>query len=111
MADKPQGSPSIKGYEQPLGYFQITGIALPLSLQALAEASALSAVPNCVSKAVIQVDSAGKSCRYRDDGTAPDAATGMELLPTAILEYSGPFSELQFIETAASTILNVSFYK
>lgn len=57
------------------------------------------------------IEAEAKDVRYRDDGAAPTASVGQVIpLGTSIL-YSGTATALNFIETAASGKLNVSFYK
>ncbi len=85
----------------PLGYQQLTS---------LATAAALT-VPAGASTAEIECDSVSAvGVRFRDDGTAPTATVGMELLPGASFFYTGDLTKLQFIQVSASAKLNVSYY-
>lgn len=52
----------------------------------------------------------GKDVRWRDDGTAPTATVGMVLVVGDTLAYDGDLTKIQFIETSASAVLNVSYY-
>jgi hypothetical protein len=56
----------------------------------------------------------GTSVRYRDDGVAPTAALGVVLpVTTAGLPflYAGTLSKIQFIPTAATSTLDVLYYR
>lgn len=96
----------------PLGYCQMaaTGTA-----KALTTANCASgAVPTGSTIAEICVETAG--VRYRDDGTAPTAAIGVPVVPSATtpLCYAyaiKPMSAVQFIAISGSPVVNVSFYK
>lgn len=66
-------------------------------------------VPAGSTRALIQCE--GQSVRWRDDGTAPTAAVGQLLATGTILEYNGPLAAIQFIQTAATATLDVSYYK
>lgn len=94
----------------PLGYQQVTTTtpAFTLTVPAGANAALLNA------EAV--------DIRWRDDGTAPTTTVGMLLSATPAtggatgahgndLFYTGNVSKLQFIQTGAGAILNVSYYK
>ena len=52
------------------------------------------------------------SVRYRDDGGAPTASLGSEVIfgQNPFL-YTGTLSALQFIAASGSPLLNVSFYR
>jgi hypothetical protein len=88
--------------ETPLGYQQIVSATL-------AAATALT-VPGTAKFALIAAE--GVDVRWRDDGVAPTAAIGMQM-PSggSPLLFSGDLAALQFIRTAAGSILNVSYYK
>ncbi|WP_036012781.1 hypothetical protein [Robbsia andropogonis] len=90
---------TVSGNLIPLGYQQITG---PTTSTALT-------VPTGARIALLQAES--QSVRWRDDGTAPTAAIGMQLLVGPVLEYDGNLSAFRVIQTAATAILNVSYYK
>lgn len=82
----------------PKGYQQIVG---------LAAATALT-VPAGSTYAVITTQ--GQAVRWRDDGTAPTAAIGMELLVGQALNYNGSLAAIEFIQEAATATLNISYY-
>jgi hypothetical protein len=84
--------------ERPLGYEQVTGLSAAKGLTT--PAGARYARISCTVQAV----------RWRDDGTAPNATTGMRLPVDKEMIYAGPLESLQFIEESASAVLNVSFY-
>jgi hypothetical protein len=50
------------------------------------------------------------SVRWRDDGVAPDANTGMLLTVNSIYEFNGDLDAVQFIGTAANATMNVTYY-
>lgn len=81
------------------GYQQITGLttAQPLT------------VPTGATLALITTE--GQSVRWRDDGTNPTATVGQQLLVGQTLVYdSTSIAALRFIQTAATAILDVSYY-
>ena len=84
----------------PLGYVQITS---------LSAAVGLGTVPDGARIALIHAEA--KDVRWRDDGTDPTSTVGMTLVAGADFLYTGDFSAIKFIETAASAKLNVSYYK
>ncbi len=91
---------------QALGYQQLTSLSGSTALTVAASSDGTPALT-----AIIECDSvAAKAVRWRDDGVAPTATVGMELLPGASLAYTGLLSRLRFIEVSASAKLNVSYY-
>jgi hypothetical protein len=80
------------------GYQQIASLAAAQTLTA--PAGATFALVACEGQAV----------RWRDDGTAPTAAVGMELWVGQTLIYDGPLAAISFIQEAAGAKLNVAFY-
>lgn len=100
---------TISGYRRPLGYQQITA-------GTLASATNLT-LPTPIAHggflpgyAIIQCEVTSAAVRWRDDGTAPTSTVGMNLLAGQELDYSGDLTTIQFILSAGSPILNVSFY-
>lgn len=81
-----------------LGYEQITGLSAVKALT----------VPSGATMALIAPDT--KDVRWRDDGTNPSASVGMPLVVGTTLNYDGDLNRIRFIETAASAVLNVSYY-
>jgi hypothetical protein len=88
-----------------------TGIRyVPLGYQQLSPSAVTKlTVPDGANFAVIVPETQG--VRWRDDGTDPDANTGMLLTAGTQLEYSGDLSAIRFIQAAASAKLNVSYYR
>lgn len=84
-----------------------------ISAATLAAATALTLPTGGADVAVISVTGAGAGVSWRDDGTAPTASVGQIVLATAStpFEYWGNLSAIQFILSAASPTLNVSYYK
>ena len=82
----------------PRGYEQLTGIAAATSLT----------VPLDAKIAIIDVEAV--AVRWRDDGTDPTAAIGMNLAQLDTFIYTGDLNAIKFIEVAVGAILNVSYY-
>jgi hypothetical protein len=85
----------------PLGYQQLTSTGL-INLT----------VPTGATVALITVETT--SVRWRDDGTAPTASVGNLLGVTGAglpFTYTGNLSVLQFIPTASTSIVNVTYYR
>lgn len=86
-----------------VGHEQITSLSSAATLDATKRAKA--------SYAIIECDhTANKYVRWRDDGTAPTATTGISLAPGEKLVYDGNLADIQLIEESASAKLNVSYY-
>lgn len=83
----------------PKGFQQITTVSSSTALT----------VPDDTEFAFIQCT--GQPVRWRDDGTAPTATIGMTLAVGDTLLYTGNLHQLRFIETAASAVLNISYYR
>jgi hypothetical protein len=83
----------------PLGYQQIStpAVATPLT------------VPAGANYVYIQVDT--QAIRWRDDGTAPTAAIGMQVPVGGTLFYAGTLSAFQLIQVTAGAVVNVSYYR
>ena len=81
-----------------LGYQQITSLSSATGLT----------VPTGATRALIAPLT--KDIRWRDDGTAPTSSVGMPLVVGTTLNYDGDLNKIRFIETAASAVLNVSYY-
>jgi hypothetical protein len=82
----------------PRGYQQITGMSAATALTP----------PGGATFAVVTAE--GVDVRWRDDGVAPTATVGMLLYAGNTIEFSGDLATVQFIQTAAGSILNVSYY-
>lgn len=82
----------------------------PLGTQKLTPAAATGlTVPSGTRFCLITVE--GQNVRIRDDGTAPDAATGLLLLAgQQPWKYDGPPTALQLIQVAASATVTVNYY-
>lgn len=57
-----------------------------------------------------RIEAATQAVRWRDDGTAPSTTVGMTIAAGGFIEYDGELTRIQFIEAAASAVLNVSYY-
>ncbi len=88
---------------KPCGYQQIASATL-------AAATGLTApTPPRVTVAMIQAE--GGNLRWRDDGTDPDANTGMLLLEGDTLPYMGDLAAIKLIRVAAGALANVAYYR
>lgn len=83
----------------PAGYQQLTG---------LSSAKALT-VPDGAFSMLLCPESQG--VRYRDDGVAPTASTGMPIAAGEKFPFTGDLTKFLFIEQSASATLNISYYK
>jgi hypothetical protein len=89
---------------KPVGFQQI-------SAATLAAATALT-VPAGANVAIIRVGVASTAVSWRDDGTAPTAAIGMQMLPTDDpFEYSANLAAIQFILSVGLPTLGISYYQ
>ena len=87
----------------PVGYEQITGISV-------GNAKGLTAATfSGADFAIIQAED--QNVRWRDDGTSPDATTGMVLAAGSWMVYTGDLSTIEVIEETATAIVNVSYYR
>ena len=95
MSD-PIGTNTGKAPFRPLGYQQIVNptVATPLT------------APPGATFALVAVSAA--SVRWRDDGAAPDTATGMPMIAGQEFKYSGDLTAIQFIGPGAT--LDVNYY-
>jgi hypothetical protein len=99
------GTPLIGGGGTPLGNQQI-------SAATLATATPLT-IPAGATVALVSVDTA--AVRWRDDGTAPTAAIGTQLIGTATTTAERAFGgasmvAVKFILVSGSPVLNISYY-
>lgn len=83
--------------EKPLGYEQLTNITTAQKIN-----------PPVGTVLIIGV-AEGAPVRWRDDGIAPTAKIGM---PVGDFEYTGALknSNIQFIGTDATSVMNLSYY-
>lgn len=89
----------IDGTRIPVGYQQDTDQDPAINLT----------VPTNARVAIIQAETA--DVRWRDDGIPPTATVGMLLAAGDSFLYTGDLTKIQFFETGATSILNVSYYK
>lgn len=92
--------PTVTGYIKPLGYVQEDSLASATTLTP----------PTGQAATLIWIQAQDQNVRWRDDGTAPDADTGMILYAGDSIWYNGDITAIQFIETAASAKLNCAYY-
>lgn len=87
----------------------IAGVPLGFQqLSSLASATGLT-VPAGAQEAFIVCT--GQTVYWRDDGTPPTASIGIPLAVSTPFAYTGKLSAIQFIQSAASAICNVSYYQ
>lgn len=94
------GQKVIDGYLEPAGYVQITS---------LSSAVGLGTIPADVKLTLIQAET--QDIRWRDDGTNPTTGVGMLLADGQTLVYNGNPRALKLIETTASAVANVAYYR
>ena len=76
----------------------------------LSSAKGLSSIPTGATHALIQA--IDQNVRWRDDGTNPDASTGMQLAAGNDIWYVGnDLSKLSFIEESSGASINVLYYR
>lgn len=92
----------------PLGYAQYTLGATAETLATMAGGS----IPAGALYVYVQVDPAGNTIRWRDDGVAPTTSVGFPLLASTFFQYEGtPLSAFKAISTTGTSIVNLAFYK
>lgn len=95
-----EGQNVMEGIRQVNGYQQIVGIVTSTALT----------VPTLTRFCIIQCTS--QNVRWTDDGvTTPTATVGMRLQVGETFLYNGSFSNIRFIQEAATATLNISYYK
>lgn len=82
----------------PKGYQQITGLSTVKT----------PTVPAGASRCIIQAET--QAIRWRDDGVDPTASVGQRIAAGDDFFYVGKVHALRFIEEAASSKINLSFY-
>lgn len=82
----------------PKGYEQLTSLSSAAGLT----------VPAGATRA--RIVATAQPVRWRDDGTSPSGTVGMYLPVNTEMVYDGDLTAIEFIETAASAVLNVSYY-
>ena len=83
-----------------MGYQQITGPVAATNLT----------VPSGGAK-IAQICIETQAVRYRDDGVAPTAAIGIPVAAGTCFQYSGPLTVVQFIQQAATAVIDVAYYR
>lgn len=74
----------------------------------VSSAAALT-IPGGANVALIQALT--QNVRWRDDGTAPTASVGLQLLAGDEMFYTGDLSAIQIIQEAATAEVNVLYYR
>ena len=96
---------SLKNTTFRLGYQQIAAASTVTSVGLTVPVGANGVRP---SFAIIQAEA--QAARWRDDGVDPTATVGMTIAAGGELRYDGDLSVIRFINVAAGTILNISYY-
>lgn len=91
----------VDAYRTPINYEQLLDLSSAVGLTANTYDDATYAI----------VQAQDQDVRWRDDGTVPNAGTGMVLAAGQSMAYFGDLSAIKFVETAASAKLNVSYYR
>ncbi len=87
-----------EGNREPRGYEKVTGLSIAKALT----------VPARAKFATLKTET--QPVRYKDDGNAPTGTDGILVDIGDEVWYTGKLSRLQFIETAVSATLHVSYY-
>lgn len=96
----------VDGTLKPLGYAKYTTLTSAVGLD---DSPAVGvARPAGARLALIVVT--GQVVAWRDDGTSPTAANGLPIAVSTPFWYNGDLAAIEFIETAASAVLHVSYY-
>lgn len=95
-----QGNKVQFGQRRPLGH--------QLALDASTPAVGLTP-PAGANLAIIEVNTA--NVRWRDDGTDPTAAIGMQIVAGTSFTYVGDLTAIKFFEEAGTANLNVAYYE
>lgn len=93
---------SCMGYQQIVGAAASTGLTVP----SVDPVTGLAAKPI---QAVIICEGAG--IRWRDDGIAPTASVGMPIAVGTVFVYDGDLNRLRIIQQAATSTINIGYYK
>jgi hypothetical protein len=83
---------------KPVGYQQITAPSTNTALT----------VPSGASCALIQAEL--QNIRWRDDGTAPTTAVGMQIAAGDSMLYVGDLATIQVIQEASTGKVNITYY-
>lgn len=97
--------------DRPCGYAQYaTQLTAAINLDAdPTSGKKLSETNGRPNRALIQCET--QDVRWTDDPDVdPTTTVGMLLKATSVLSYTGDLSKLRFIQTAATAVLNVSYY-
>lgn len=81
-----------------MGFQQITGL------------SAVKGLTVPTGARMCRIEAATQAVRWRDDGMVPSSTVGMTLAAGASIDYDGELTRIQFVEAAASAVLNISYY-
>ena len=102
----------ITGQRVPIGYQQITvTVAVKLTIPSKTVNNPTDGQTTQLQSpgyAVIQCN--GGVVRWRDDGGVPTAAVGMSIISGGELDYVGDFTNITFISSSGSPILDVALY-
>ena len=97
---------NLKAITSRLGYQQITDLTSAVGLTVPhRDVNGLSCKPT-----IAVIIASSNPVRWRDDDVDPTATVGMPLVDGTALQYDGDLTKIKFIETAAGTTLNISYY-
>jgi len=91
----------------PCGYFSVSVGASAQTLSALIGASLPSGAR------LVYIEPESGDIRFRDDGTAPTASTGIRVYSGVAWPYNGNLSSIELIAVSAVTVatVNLAFYQ
>jgi len=89
---------TVDGSLEPKGHEQLTSIESPAALSP----------PSGARLALIQAT--GENIRWRDDGTDPTSATGIQLEAGNDFWYVGNLASIRLIEESSGAAVNVAYY-
>lgn len=94
-----QGSPTYEGQREPNGFERITDLSSAVGFTA----------PAGTRLAIFRAET--QDIRWRDDGTNPTSTVGLLMSVGDVFMYTGDFSKFKMIETTASAVVQISYYK
>jgi len=82
----------------------------PLGIQAITDVSSATGLTIPNGSAIAILNPTGANVRWRDDGTSPDASTGMQIVAGQYFTYTGDLDVIEAIEETGTATLTVSYF-
>lgn len=101
---------TVGALQYPLGYQQLSNTALQAAVGISLTAAQVIAARQSRSIGFAIIQAQAGTVRWRDDGVAPDANTGMTIASGAELDYRGDFTKILFITGSGTPIVDISLY-